>query len=350
MPVEAILYDGETAVRHSVVVAAAGGAIEIAFADGRSETVGPAQLKVTGSNGDTLRVSRAGVPGWRLLIPAGSEASVLALVGKEERYGRWIDRLGLVPAAVAFACVAIGVVALGYAAPQWVAPHVPAAWERNLGNAIVGDFGDLRCRSSEGQRALEAMVERLAPGALEGRDALKIAALDVPVFNAAALPGGHIVIFKSAITETEPDELAGLVAHEIAHVRRRHVTEALIRELGISALIGLFAGTVGTNAEQLVALSYSRENEAEADADAIAMLRRANISPVPTAKMFQRLAKDRKEGSLYGAEFLSSHPLSEARSRRFAAAFDRSATYRPALSRDQSDVLFNICWKGPRPS
>ena len=57
------------------------------------------------------------------------------------------------------------------------------------------------------------------------------------MFNAAALPGGYIVVFKPAITETDPDALAGVLAHEIAHVRRRHVTEALIRELGIGALI-----------------------------------------------------------------------------------------------------------------
>lgn len=349
MSVEAILYDGATALRHSVLVTVASGALRIEFSDGRFEIIEPAELKVSGSAGNTLRVARAGAMGWRLLIPAGAGASVLELVGKEERYGRWIDRLGLIPAAVTFAVVAISVVILGYAAPQWVAPHVPAAWERNLGSAIVGDFGDLRCRSSEGQRALEAMVERLAPGALEGPDALKIVALDVSMFNAAALPGGYIVVFKPAITETEPDELAGLVAHEIAHVRRRHVTEALIRELGIGALIRLFAGSMGTSAEQLVALSYSRDNEMEADADAIVMLRRANISPLPTAKMFQKLAKDQKEGSSYGAEFLTSHPLSEARSKRFAAALEPGATYRPALDRDQSDTLFNICWKGRRP-
>jgi predicted Zn-dependent protease len=217
------------------------------------------------------------------------------------------------------------------------------SWERNVGGAIVGDFGDLRCRNADGQKALEKLVERVAPGATQGPDGIKVAALDVNVFNAAALPGGYIVVFKPAITETDSDALAGILAHEVAHVRRRHVTEALLRELGIGALIRMFAGDLGANAEQLVSLSYTRENEAQADADAIEMLKRANISPKPTAALFQRLSKQAPE---FSAQFLQSHPASSKRADHFAASFDPARAYQPALDRDSSDALFNICGKG----
>jgi predicted Zn-dependent protease len=212
---------------------------------------------------------------------------------------------------------------------------------------MVGDFGNLRCRDAKGQQALEALVERVAPGATRGPNAIKVAALDVPVFNAAALPGGYIVVFKPAITETDSDALAGVLAHEVAHVRRRHVTEALIRELGIGALIRLFAGDLGANAEQLVALSYTRKNEAQADSDAIQMLRRANISPRPIAVLFRRLGK---ETPAFSAEFLQSHPLTGKRAQRFAAAFDPRAKYQPALNRAQSDTLYDICRKRDKQS
>ena len=53
-----------------------------------------------------------------------------------------------------------------------------------------------------------------------------MAALDVPIFNAAALPGGYIVVFTPAITETDTDALAGVLAHDDAHIRRQQVTEA----------------------------------------------------------------------------------------------------------------------------
>ena len=339
---EAKLYDGGTALPHSVRVEVRDDGLHLSMDSGWSDQVPASLLKRIDQSARTIRLGRSDMPGWRLILPGDAAGSLAPLLGREERYGRWIDRIGLFPALALFGSVAAAVVAIGYLAPEWIAPHVPRSWERNLGNAIVGDFGDNRCRDADGQRALEAMVERLDPGATKGPEAVRIAALDIPMFNAAALPGGHIVVFRSAITETyEPDELAGIVAHEIAHVRRRHVTEALIRELGIGALIRLFAGDIGANAQQLVALSYTRENEMEADADAIAMLRRASISPRPTAELFERLAE--REGSGFGAEFLSSHPLTEGRARRFMAAYDPSARYRPAMSEKQWDTLFNIC-------
>jgi predicted Zn-dependent protease len=243
--------------------------------------------------------------------------------------------------------ITASVVGLGYVAPHWIAPHVPMSWERNVGTAIVGDFGEIRCRDPKGQKALEDLVERIDPGATKGPNAIKVAALDVPMFTAAALPGGYIVVFKPAITETDSDALAGVIAHEIAHVRRRHVAEAMIREFGIGALIRLFAGNVGANAEQIVSLRYTRDNEAQADSDAVAMLRRAGISPKPTADLFAKLSKQQHEIPGYSAEFLQSHPLSDSRAGKFSASFDPKAAYRPALSRDDQDALFDICRDAP---
>lgn len=337
------LYDGVTAHPHDVRMAIRDGRIELVQDGGWSDTVEGALLKRIEAGPGGLRLGRTDQPGWRLTLPIEAEAAMAPLLGRPERYGRWIDRVGLVPAAIVGGVLTAAVVAIGYLAPHWVAPHVPMSWERNLGTAMVGDFGDIRCRDSEGQRALEQLVERVAPGATEGPNGIKVAAIDVPMFNAAALPGGYIVVFKPAITEADPDALAGIIAHEVAHVRRRHVTEALIRELGIGALIRLFAGDVGMNAEQLVALSYTRKNEAEADSDAIAMLKRAGISPKPTADLFRKLSREDSDTPGLSAEFLQSHPLSFKRADRFAASFDPKARYRPALERDQLDSLLEIC-------
>lgn len=336
------LYDGTTGHPHDVSVEFAAGSVTLRQDDGWSEGVDAALLKRLDAGRASIRLGRTDAPGWRLILPGEAEPQVRPLLGREERYGRWIDRVGLVPALVIGASLAASLVGLGYAAPHWIAPHVPMSWERNVGSAIVGDFGDIRCRDAKGQQALEALVERVSPGATKGPDAIKVAALDVPVFNAAALPGGYIVVFRPAITETDPDALAGVLAHEVAHVRRRHVTEALIRELGIGALIRLFAGDLGANAEQIVSLSYTRQNEAQADSDAIAMLNMAGISPRPTAQLFVRLAKETPQ---FSAEFLESHPLSSRRAEKFAASFNPATHYQAALSRDQADALFNICRK-----
>jgi Zn-dependent protease with chaperone function len=345
--IEATLYDGVTAHPHHVRVEIGDNRLTLTQDNGWSESVEAAVLRKLDAGPSVLRLARSDISGWRLILPPETAPEIKALLGKEERYGRWIDRVGLAPALVIGGVLTASIVALGYAAPQWLAPHVPVSWERNVGSAIVGDFGELRCRDAKGQHALEALVERVSPGATQGPNGIKVAALDVSMFNAAALPGGYIVVFKPAITETEPDQLAGILAHEVAHVRRRHVTQALIRELGIGALIRLFAGNVGANAEQIVSLSYTRENEAQADADAIQMLKRAGIDPKPTAALFERLSREQQEGLSTSAEFLQSHPLSGKRAQRFSASFDPRAHYRPALSEDQADALFNICWKRP---
>jgi predicted Zn-dependent protease len=167
--------------------------------------------------------------------------------------------------------------------------------------------------------------------------------IDVDIFNAAALPGGQVVIFDGALRETKnPDALAGVLAHEIAHVRRRHVTQALIRELGIGALIRLFAGDIGANAQQLVSLSYTRANEYEADGDAIAAMASANIDPRPTAELFRQL--DKGDGEEFAAvEFLDSHPASGGRAKRFAAAYRSGAKYTPVISAADYKAMRTAC-------
>jgi hypothetical protein len=348
MPQPASFYDGASAHRHTVEVEPQGEGLRLAGPDWSIEVDG-ALLQRVDEDRAALRLGRSDIPGWRLVIPGPVDPAILALVGRPIRYGRWIDHIGLVPALGVFAAIAAAVVGIGYVAPGWIAPYVPRSWERNLGDSIVGDFGDNRCHDPQGEAALNALVERLEPGATApGPDQIKVAALDFNVFNAAALPGQHIIVFKGAITETrDADELAGILAHEIAHVRRRHVTEALIRELGIGALIRLFAGDIGANAQSVVSLSYTRAHEREADADAILMLKRAGISPKPTGELFARLAKEHAGGE-FSAEFLNSHPLTADRAKRFTAAADPKATYRPALTQEQSDALFNVCWKGDR--
>lgn len=351
MASRATLFDGSVAEACSVLVSAEGGAVAVARDDGKVERIDPALLRLVESAAGRPRFSRSDIAGWRLRFAAAPDAELAALLPhRSARYGRWIDRIGLVPATGAFAAVAVIVLVVGYSAPAWVAPLIPDQWERNLGTALVGDFGDLRCVDRAGNRALGALAERLEPGITRpGARAIRFTAINVPMFNAAALPGGQIVVFKEMLVESESDALAGVVAHEIAHVRRRHVTQALVRELGIGSLIRLFAGGVGANAQQLVALSYTRANEAEADRDAIAALDRAGIDPRPTARMFARLSKEagESESGEFDASFLESHPVSRDRARLFAASFVQGRAYRPALTREQADALTDACWVRP---
>jgi len=344
MAQQASLFDGGSARAHAVTARAGDEGILLSMEGGWSDDVPSRLLIKLSEDPKRVRLGRTDMQGWSLLLEKPLAPDLVALVPRGEGYGRWIDRFGLVPAVIVCAVLTTIVLAGGYLAPHWVAPRVPMAWERKLGNAIVGDFGRNRCTGAEGQRALTALVERLEPGATKGPDAIRIATLDIPIFNAVALPGGNIVVFQGALDEAQSaDALAGIVAHEIAHVRRRHVTEALIRELGIGAVIGLFAGGVAADVQQLLSLSYTREHETEADSDAIASLLRARVSPKPTAELFEHLAVEQGEEPGFTGEFLESHPLSRNRARRFAAAEQRGAQYRPALSEDEFHALKMMC-------
>ncbi|HJR82309.1 MAG TPA: hypothetical protein VJ775_00110, partial [Sphingomicrobium sp.] len=176
MPIDGVLYDGMTANRQDVEVEALGDGLRLTHADGTEETLAAQVLERLGRDQDRLRLGRSDRDGWRLLLPISAEAMLEPVIGKEERYGRWIDRVGLLPALAGFGAVAAAVLVVGYVSPQLIAPHVPASWERNVGDAIVGDFGDNRCRGEEGQKVLDALVERLEPGATRGGNAIRVAA------------------------------------------------------------------------------------------------------------------------------------------------------------------------------
>lgn len=341
--IRAIYYDGVTADRHEVMVESDGGELLLSGPDVERVEVPLAELLVADEDQRLLILSRSGHPGWRLLLEQPVDPALRALLPHPPRYGRWIDRIGLAKASVILTGIAAVVLVVGYSAPVWLAPFVPESWERNLGTAIVGDFGDNACRDPAATRALARMAARIEPP-VAGRTPIAMTLIDVGIFNAAALPGQQIVIFDGALREARnPDAMAGILAHEIAHVRRRHVTQALIRELGIGALIRLFAGDIGANAQQLVSLSYTRANEREADGDAIAALTRAGIDPRPTGELFKQLSKDEDRGGIATAEFLNSHPASGDRAKRFSAAWRKGLTYTPSVSAEDYRAMRTAC-------
>ena len=349
--VQATYYDGLNAERYTADVVPAGArSIRVSPSVGEPIEIDCDELTVADEDQQQLVLSRRGMPGWRLILDQPVDPALRAALPGTNRYGGWIDRIGLGRASLILAGIACVVVLIGHTAPLWIAPIVPPSWERNVGDAIVGDFGDLRCRSPKGQAALEALVERIDPGATkDGPTQIRIAALDVDMFNAAAVPGSNIIIFKGALDDTKNvDALAGIVAHEIAHVRRRHVTEALVRELGIGALIRTFAGSVGANAEQVIGLSFTRANEREADADAIVSLRRAGIDPRPTAALFARLSKEAGGDTRPALQFLESHPGSKGRAANFERAHDPKAAYRPALDPVAAKAMLDACVVTPK--
>ena len=146
---------------------------------------------------------------------------------------------------------------------------------------------------------------------------------DNSMINAFALPGGKIIIFDGIIDEMESwEELAALMAHELAHVNERHSFEALAKSFSsyifLSVLTGDVAGTsaiVIENASHVNDMANSRIFEKEADVQGLNYLKELQIQPEAMVNLFRRLSgKDEDVSKLEkGIEFLSTHPLTEKR-------------------------------------
>jgi Zn-dependent protease with chaperone function len=232
-----------------------------------------------------------------------------------------------------------------------LAPLVPYSVEQRIGDAVDVQvrtiFGSKVCDGAEGRAAFASMVEkiRVAGGIQRPLDAQ---VLPHALPNAFALPGGRIYLLNGLLQKAEnPDEVAGVIAHELGHAHHLHNMRMLIHNGGTSFLVGLLFGDItGASAvifgaRQVLQASHSREAEQEADDFAYATMRKLGRSPVPMAEMLFRItgAQGKKLG---GFTILNSHPLTE--SRLEAAKRNAPATLGPdLLSPAEWQALKAIC-------
>jgi Zn-dependent protease with chaperone function len=279
-----------------------------------------------------------GQPGWRLGFLGTAPARFAERAAKRPTYGVWVDRLGLGRATICFAFVAAAVVLVALRVPDWLVPLVPTAWENSLGDSMAEAITARRCDTPDGTAALRQLASALDPD----RRARRIEVLDLPVVNAVTLPGGHIFVFNGLLENIDSsDALAGVLGHELGHVRHRDGIAALIRRFGISAVLGGFNGRGAGYSRSLLQLSYGRRAEESADQGAIDALRRQHIDPRATASFFAAIA--REEGASAAGGWLSTHPDSVIRAAAFRNSADPGADYRPALGRPAWRSLRWIC-------
>ena len=265
------------------------------------------------------------------------------------RYGRPI--LMWTGGAIASVVLIITVV-IPIAASQ-IAARLSPAFEERIGRQSAEQIsrllaaGRAECRGEQGKAALDALVGRLSAGLSQPVN-LTVRVVDTPMVNALALPGGQVLLLRGLIDDAQtPDEVAGVLAHEIGHVARRHPMETAIKGSAISILIGLLIGDVtgGTVvagiAQTMIGAAYGRDAEREADAIALDLLNGANIRADGVVAFFDRVAA--KQGAHErDISIISSHPMSADR----AAMFRSQGTGRDAAMPDAEwQALRQICAK-----
>ncbi|MEQ1643328.1 MAG: M48 family metallopeptidase [Pyrinomonadaceae bacterium] len=149
-----------------------------------------------------------------------------------------------------------------------------------------------------------------------------IKVIDSDEVNAFALPGGFFFVNKGLLLAADNEaELAGVMAHEIAHVTARHAMEnqgkGTLLQYGMLAGIlfgGGIASTVLQNAggitQALAFFKFSRNSEGEADRLGVQYLYASGYDPTAMSTMFEKLASQnrKKPGTL--SKLFSSHPQS----------------------------------------
>ncbi len=335
-------YDGRSATRHAVRILPTAEGFTLS---GDNVFSGPHRwsdvVALDGTQGRSVYGLKA-VKGWRLIFDGPPPELFAAHLPLPARYGRWIDRFGLTRAAIGFTAIAALFVFLVLSAPGWIAPFIPRSVENRLGDAMIGNLGGRFCRTAPGRAALDRLAAEL--GAKQaGVRAVEVA--NIPMVNAVALPGGRVMIFEGLLKQAKSaDEVAGVLAHEIGHVRHRDTLAALIRQLGLSVLLGGMDGNVGGLVTGALSLSYGRDAERAADGYAIDALRSATISPDPTAAFFDRLGGGKRSLTLERRmNWVSSHPVSADRKAAFLKSRQARARYRPALDAAQWTALKGMC-------
>jgi predicted Zn-dependent protease len=179
---------------------------------------------------------------------------------------------------------------------------------------------------------------------------LRVNVINHSLVNAVTLPGGRILVFRGLIDEADsPEEVAGVLAHEIGHVIHRDPTRGVLRAAGTAGIIGLLLGdifgatVIAAASDAVLNASHQREAETLADEAAYTMLGDAGLPAKPLATFFDKLRE--QHGDTAGPlKYLASHPELAGRSERAAAA-DRigDGTFVPVLSDRDWLALQNIC-------
>lgn len=151
--------------------------------------------------------------------------------------------------------------------------------------------------------------------------------------NAVTFPGGLIVIYSGLIEICEtPEQLAAVIAHELAHVVKRDSLKKLFQELGISAAVSLFTGGSTGSIDEMISVivqsHFSRETERKADVFAAELLMKSNLSPKHLADFFNVLSHNQQKAEKAGLfKYLSSHPDTHERIAtvtKYAASFNKA--------------------------
>lgn len=236
---------------------------------------------------------------------------------------------------------------------------VPEQVDVNLGESshvvILQQLGAEVTDRPEMLRFLETTADRLEdPGSPFDT---RVTIVDNSMENAFALPGGRVYFTTGLLDGAQtPEEIAGILAHEIVHVEKRHGMQNMSKAAGlgfvITTLVGVVGGLEEFGAVELLIegvtliplMHYSRKMETEADSIAMDKLGREGISAAGMRDFFARISgldeleSGHPEDGMI-PEWLSTHPASSNRIEAISQHVERESGLEPLMTQQEWEAL-----------
>ena len=314
-------------------------------------------------SGEEVRLERGTGLCETLVIPNANILLAIHRIGGEEashfhhpgiRRARvfWTMAAALAALPIIYAIFTWGVPSL--AGP--ITAAIPLSWETQLGQFVQQEFSEEEsvCKNSELAETMNSIMSRLITPMIDRSYEFHVTVMDNPRVNAMAAPGGYLIVFRGLLQDTEtPEELAGVLAHEVQHVILRHGMRLIVQHVSMAFIVAALSGdasgmlSYGLQAAQtLQTLSYSREAEVQADERGLALLEQAGINPEGMMSFFEKLGKEQEDTSPF--RYFSTHPPTNTRRQHLEDLASAHSTHYQAFTFTQKwETLRNLCHAQP---
>ncbi len=206
--------------------------------------------------------------------------------------------------------------------------RIPPTFEQELGKSALEEMETIMTLVTDSNRIahLERVVAPLTKAFATSTNGLQFFIAEESDPNAFALPGGYVIVTTGMLKlVARPEELLGVIAHELAHVQRKHGIRTVISQAGPFLIFGVMLGShggvvglLGNAADLVVRSGFSQKYETEADELGWELLVKAKVDPRGMIDVFRKLeAYEKQQRDLFDLpEAFHSHPAVEKRIKR----------------------------------
>lgn len=265
----------------------------------------------------------------RLLAEYGHQKSI-DLLNEIRRRKSVRIALAATPIVVIVGLIVLVPLLLSAIPVSWLEGRLTLSQERKIGELILPSLVDAKANFAPGPQAalkkIEMRLRKFNPELNRINFDIRVSPSDD--VNAFALPGGIVVMNRGLLMRAASvEEVAGVLAHEMAHVERRHTLRSLVGRLGflggfllLNVILSPDAAVLVGKSLEVAQLKYSRDDEREADEFGHRFLSNAGIDPTGMISFFKKLGEtekgllgDHKSVTSRAAKIFSTHPLSGER-------------------------------------